>query len=448
MWKNQLITAAILLAGFGVGWFVYTSELQGDNFKFSLGLDLSGGTHLVYKADTANIASEDVVDSMASLRDTIERRVNLFGVSEPIVQTERGGALAGEAQNRLIIELPGVTDTQEAIRLIGETPVLEFRLQEPIETTDLTAGADGVLELSLGNNSFGEAILTGAHLDRATLEFGQGGGTGGLSNEPVVVLNFTSEGGKIFEEFTGEHVGEIFGIFLDGQLISNPVINERIGGGSAVISGSFQPDEARELVRNLNFGALPLPIELLSSQTIGASLGAETLEKGIEAGLWGLAVVALFLLLWYRLPGLFSVISLSIYIVIMLAIFKTLPVTLTAAGLAGFILSIGLAVDANVLIFERMKEELLEGKWTNNAVKDGFARAWLSIRDGNLSSIITAVILFWFGTSLVEGFALVFGIGVIISMLTAITISRTFLLALGDYEHKGIAKFLFGTGLK
>ncbi|QSH39070.1 protein translocase subunit SecD [Candidatus Kaiserbacteria bacterium] len=446
MWKNRLITVAILLVGFGVGWFVYSSEIQKNNFQFQLGLDLSGGTHLVYKADTSRLASEDISESMASLRDTIERRVNLFGVAEPIVQTERGGALSGETQDRLIIELPGVTDTQEAIRLIGETPVLEFRLQGAIDTSDLVPNEDGAIELELGD-TYGPAILTGAHLDRATLEFGQGH-SGGLSNEPVVVLNFTSEGGKIFEDFTAAHVGEVFGIFLDGQLISNPVINERIGGGSAVISGGFQPEEARELVRNLNFGALPLPIELLSSQTIGASLGAETVEKGIEAAVWGLAVVALFLLLWYRLPGLFAVVSLSIYIIIMLALFKVIPITLTAAGLAGFILSIGLAVDANVLIFERMKEELLEGKWTNNAVKDGFARAWLSIRDGNLSSIITAVILFWFGTSLVEGFALVFGLGVIISMLTAITISRTLLLALGDYEYRGIAKFLFGTGLK
>mgnify|MGYP001472448964 CR=1 FL=1 len=446
MWKQRLIALAILIIGFGVGWFVYSSESAGGNFAFRLGLDLSGGTHLVYKADTSRLAPEDVRESMASLRDTIERRVNLFGVSEPIVQTERGGALSGETQDRLIIELPGITDTQEAIRLIGETPVLEFRLQQAVDVQNASVDENGQIELSIDDN-FGPAILTGAHLDRANLEFGQAY-SGGLSNEPLVVLDFTSEGGKIFEDFTGEHIGEVFGIFLDGQLISNPVINERITGGTAVISGGFQPEEARELVRNLNFGALPLPIELLTSQTIGASLGSETLERGIEAGVWGLVAVALFLITWYRLPGALAVVSLSIYIVLMLALFKLIPITLTAAGLAGFILSIGLAVDANVLIFERMKEELLEDKWTHNAVKDGFTRAWLSIRDGNLSSIITAVILFWFGTSLVEGFALVFGIGIIVSMLTAITISRTFLIAVGDYERRGLTKFLFGTGLK
>lgn len=445
MLKIRLIALAILIAGFGVGWFVYSSQAATDGLKFRLGLDLSGGTHLVYKADTSRLAPENVRESMAALRDTIERRVNLFGVAEPIVQTERGGALSGETQDRLIIELPGVTDTQEAINLIGQTPVLEFRLQDSAVDPQVVTDEEGNVSVDL-SGQFGPAILTGAHLNRASLEFGQGHG-GGLSNEPVVVLNFTSEGGDIFAQFTKDHVGEVFGIFLDGQVISAPVIREEIVGGSAVISGGFVPDEARELVRNLNFGALPLPIELLSSQTIGASLGAETVQYGVQAALWGLAAVALFLLLWYRLPGLLAVISLATYIAIMLAIFKLLPVTLTAAGIAGFILSIGLAVDANVLIFERMKEELLDGKWTCNAVTDGFKRAWLSIRDGNLSSIITAVILFWFGTSLVEGFALVFGVGVIVSMLTAITISRTFLLAAGDYERKGLARFLFGTGL-
>lgn len=444
MIRQRIGAFLIIVVGVAAGWLLYSTQ---NTTPFKLGLDLSGGTHLVYTADTSNIAPAEVASAMASLRDTIERRVNLFGVAEPIVQTERGGALSGETQERLIIELTGVTNTQEAIDLIGQTPVLEFRPQEnQIDVTNATPDESGALQLDLGD-TFGSAILTGAQLDHASLQFGQGH-QGGLSNEPMVVLDFNSEGAQIFADFTGAHVGDVFGIFLDGQLISSPVINERIPGGSAVISGNFTPDEARTLVRNLNFGALPLPIELLSSQTIGASLGGNTLAHGIDAGIWGLALVALFLVLWYRLPGLVAVTSLGIYIIIMLGLFKTLPVTLTAAGLAGFILSIGMAVDANVLIFERMKEELRSGKWTHNAVRDGFARAWLSIRDGNLSSIITAVILFWFGTSMVEGFALVFGLGVIISMFTAITVSRTLLLALGDHEYKGVIKFLFGSGLK
>ena len=442
MLKTRLIALGVLAVGCAVGWFVYTTEAGGERFPFRFGLDLSGGTHLVYRADTSRLAAQDVEQSMEALRDTIEQRVNLFGVSEPIVQTEQGGFVAGNDEQRLIVELPGVTDTQEAIRLIGETPVLEFRLQETLPFADGSSN-DASEDATDG---FGPALLTGAHLQRATLQFGQTH-TGSLSNEPLVLLEFTSEGSEIFENFTTEHVGEVFGIFLDGRVISAPVVREPIYGGTAVISGGFQPEEARELVRNLNFGALPLPIELLSSQTIGASLGAQTLERGIIAALVGLAAVAVFLILWYRLPGIIAVISLTLYIALMLALFKLVPVTLTAAGIAGFILSIGLAVDANVLIFERMKEELREGKWTQNAIRDGFARAWLSIRDGNLSSIITAIILFWFGTSLVEGFALVFGIGVIVSMLTAITVSRTFLLALGDYENRRIARFFFGSGL-
>ncbi len=453
MLKIRLVALMILIAGAGIGYFVYSSETTDSTVPFRLGLDLSGGTHLVYKADTSNIQPTDVNESMEALRDTIERRVNLFGVSEPSVQTERGSMLGDEsAQERLIIELPGVEDTQEAIDMIGKTPVLEFRMQRAIPET--APSSDSNLNIS-PESMYEDASITGAHLKRATLQFGDSSG-GGLSNEPMVVLEFSPEGKEIFSQMTKENVGKVFGIFLDGSTISTPVIREEITQGTAVISGGFTPEEARELVRNLNFGALPLPIELLSSQTIGASLGSDTLAKGITAGIWGLALVALFLLFWYRLPGLIAVISLSIYIALMLAIFKLLPVTLTSAGIAGFILSIGLAVDANILIFERLKEELKEGisdgsgtgKWTNNAVIDGFKRAWLSIRDGNLSSIITAVILFWFGTSLVEGFALVFGIGVIISMLTAIIISRTFLLALGDYENKGTIKFLFGTGIK
>ncbi|MBI2618414.1 protein translocase subunit SecD [Candidatus Kaiserbacteria bacterium] len=225
-----------------------------------------------------------------------------------------------------------------------------------------------------------------------------------------------------------------------------PVVQEEIPNGTAVISGNFTPDEARELAKNLNFGALPVPIELVSTQTIGASLGGTALQQGIVAGLAGLLVVGVFLILWYRLPGILAVVSLSVYVLVMLALFKLIPVTLTAAGVAGFILSIGMAVDANVLIFERMKEELKEGKGTKDAAGEGFNRAWLSIRDGNISSVITAVILFWFGTSLVEGFALTFGIGVLVSMITAIVITRTFINALGDYPNRRLTRFFFGSG--
>lgn len=422
MLKTRIAALLILIVGFGIGWFVYSSELVPEGrFNFKLGLDLTGGSHLVYGADTSDIAPNEVSQSMEALRDVIERRVNLFGVSEPIVQVERASVVAGgESDERLIVELPGISDVNEAIALIGATPVLEFKL------IDLNAemGEDG----TLSDEAFIDTGLTGRLVNRAQLQFGTGA-AGGLSNEPVVILSFNNEGADLFEQITTDHVGEQLAIFLDGELKSSPVIQEPIPGGQATITGDFTPEEARTLVRDLNFGALPVPIELLSTQSVGASLGAEAFDRGALAGMFGLLAVAIFLVVWYRAPGVLAVLSLGVYITIMLAIFKLIPVVLTAAGVAGFILSIGLAVDANILIFERMKEELSDGKDLHNAIRDGFARAWQSIRDGNISSILTAIILFWFGTSIVEGFALTFGLGVIISMLSAITITRTFLLA-------------------
>ena len=448
MSQIRLGALILLIAGIFVGNFVYSSETtDGARFQFKFGLDLQGGTHLVYSADTSEVDPLEVDGAMSALRDVIERRVNLFGVAEPLVQVEEGGAFAGKIDHRLIVELPGVTDTAEAIKLIGETPLLEFKLVDnAFEIPEFEDGAE--IPEGAYDGLYISTDLTGRYLKRATLQFGQNGG-GGLSNEPIVVLEFNGEGADLFESITGENVGEILAIFLDGEPISTPVINQKISGGTATISGGFTPDEARLLVRNLNFGALPLPISLESTQTIGASLGEEALVKGVEAGIIGLTLVAIFLILWYRLPGLIAVLSLGIYIALMFSIFKLIPITLTSAGVAGFILSIGMAVDANILIFERMKEEFAEGrKNTKDSIKDGFSRAWVAIRDGNSSSIITAIILFWFGTSLVEGFALTFGVGIMISMFTAITVSRTFLLALGDHEKGGVMDFLFGSGLK
>ncbi|MBI2613065.1 protein translocase subunit SecD [Candidatus Kaiserbacteria bacterium] len=436
MWKIRLAAFAILLIGAGIGWFVYSAQVNNTR-PFKLGLDLSGGTQLVYRADLSAIVGSDVVDSMASLRDTIERRVNLFGVSEPIVQTQRGGTLAGETEERLIVELPGVTDTQKAIELIGQTPVLEFRL---LKTDDVPPD----ISTTTVNQYFEPAAITGKDLKSAQLQFNQG--LGGPS-QPVVLLTFNAEGARIFANLTRENVGRYFGMFLDGVPISIPVINEPIPDGQAVISGNFTPESAKELARNLNYGALPVPIELISTQTVSGTLGDKAVDAGIMAGLWGIIAVMLFMVFWYRLPGSIASIALLLYIVAVLALFQLIPVTLTAAGIAAFILSVGMAVDANILIFERMREELAGGKKTNDAIHDGFSRAWPSIRDSNISSMITAVILFWFGTSLIKGFALVFGIGVLVSMLTAITVSRTFLLALGVEGRGALSHFLFGSGI-
>lgn len=451
MFKVRIIALVILIAAGAVGYFNYNSETNPESgFQFKLGLDLAGGTHLVYKADIAELSPQDIATSMDTLRDVIERRTNLFGVSEPLVQVEKSSVFAsGAPEQRLIVELPGITDISKAVRIIGETPLLEFKLVnediEPFAEGDPPAGG---LTQERFDAMFTPTELTGRYLERSALEFGSGGASGYLQNEPIVRLDFTKEGGDLFAKITKENTGRTLAIFLDGDLKSAPVINEEIVGGSAIVSGGFTPQEARDLVRNLNLGALPVPIELVSTQTIGASLGRDALDKGIMAGIIGLIAVAVFLLMWYRLPGFVAILSLTIYIIIMLALFKLIPITLTAAGLAGFLLSIGMAVDANVLIFERMREEFKEGNNTKDSTCGGFKRAWLSIRDGNISSIITAIILFWFGTSLVKGFALTFGIGIIISMLTAITISRTFLYAIGAHENRGIVKFLFGSGIK
>ena len=231
-------------------------------------------------------------------------------------------------------------------------------------------------------------------------------------------------------------------------MISNPVIRDEITEGKAQISGGFTPEEAKQLVRDLNYGALPVPVELIGTQSIGASLGEKAVHASIKAGIIAFLVVALFLILWYRLPGLVAVIALAIYVVLNLAVFKMIPVTLTSAGIAGFILSLGMAVDANILIFERLKEELKRGRDLHDAIHEGFSRAWLSIRDSNLSSIITAVVLYYFAsTSIIKGFALVFGIGVVVSMFTAITVTRTILLAFGFSGASRAVKFLFGHGL-
>jgi len=466
----RIFRAVIVLLVMGwIAWVVYTPVIDPNTtHPFKLGLDLAGGSHLVYEADVSKIDPAEVPELMNVLRDVIERRVNIFGVSEPIVQVESSSFVTDEQIERLVVELPGVTDVGQAVAEIGRTPLLEFKLYD----AELDAAQQATLSSleSLGESASGtvdignvlvngEAVtdeppftdtgLTGRYLESASLEFAGGQG-GQLSNEPLVSVRFTREGGDLFEAITRANVNNQLGIFLDGELLSAPNINEPIAGGTAVISGGFTPDEARELAQNLSFGALPVPIELQSTQTIGASLGEEVLQKGVRAGMIGFGLVILFMMLWYRLPGAIAGVALISYITVMLALFQYIPVTLTAAGLAGFILSLGMAVDANVLVFERMKEEYRAGSGSREAARVGFARAWSAIRDGNITSLLSAIILFWFGTSLVKGFALVFGLGVIVSMLSALLVTRTFLLTLPDVEKKSgtLLSKLFGNGLK
>ena len=461
MLKKRILALVVLLIGGAIGYFIYatTAGLGGtpeNKYNFKLGLDLSGGSHLVYRADVTNVDGSQVKDSMESLRDVIERRINLFGVSETSVTVQQAN-FTNESEDRVIIDLPGVTDIDQAVAMIGQTPLLEFKIERPAgpEKDALIAEFEKVQdqvfagELSLaeaGDPYFISTELTGRYLEKAILNFSQSGtSSGAFGGEPIVSLKFNRDGSKLFEKITSENVGKIVAIYLDGAPISTPVVREAITGGEAVISGGFTPDEAKQLVGRLNSGALPVPIELISTQAIGPSLGLKAVDAGVSAAIIGFSVLAVLLLAWYRLPGLVSILALLIYAALMFAIIKILPITLTAAGIAGFIISIGMAVDANILIFERMKEELREGRNISDAISNGFDRAWSSIRDGNLSSIITAVILYWFGTALIKGFALTFGVGVFVSMISAIFVSKVLLKSITNRNSKTM-RFLFSNG--
>jgi len=402
--------------------------LQIPERPFKLGLDLQGGIHLVYEADLSNISPQEYEDAMEGLRDVIERRVNLFGVEEPVVQVEE------QAESwRLIVELAGIRDTKSAISAIGETPFLEFR--EPLseeETEKILAKREEVrkkfeekIQLSaedmmavIKDPYFAPTSLTGRFIKRATLGFDN------IGNEPLVLLEFDDEGKKLFAELTKKHLGKPLAIAIDDQVISAPTIQAEITTGQAQISGNFSLEEARTLVRNLNAGALPIPITIISQQTVEASLGEESLSRSLKAALWGVLGVIIFMLVVYRMGGVIAVLGLLLYGIFILAVFKMIAVTLTLAGIAGFILSFGMAVDANVLILERMREEKKKGRDFNGMVREGFSRAWPAIRDGHITTLISTVIMFIVGTGFLQGFALTLGIGVLMSLFSAVVFVR------------------------
>ena len=446
---------AVLAVIGGIGWFVYiNATAPNPTHPFKLGLDLAGGSHLVYEADVTKIDPAEVPELMGVLRAVVEKRVNAFGVSEPVVQVERSSFVAEKQVERLVIELPGVTDVSQAIKEIGQTPLLEFKLLDPdrlaeqqtLESvrslTENSTSSQAIVgnvkvngEVITEQDPYVDTGLTGRYLETATLEFA-GGASGQLANEPMVSVKFNPEGAELFAQLTRDNVGQQIGIFLDGELLSSPVVNEAITGGTAVISGNFTADEARALAQNLSFGALPVPITLSSTQTIDATLGAGVVKTSVMAGAFGFLLISLFMIGWYRLPGVVATFALASYILISLLIFILIPVTLTAAGLAGLVLSLGMAVDANVLVFERMKEEFRAGKSSREATIEGFGRAWSAIRDGNVTAILSAVILFWFGTPLIKGFALVLGLGTLVMILPDV-----------KRDDQGWLPYLFGSGL-
>lgn len=507
-----------------------------NKLKINLGLDLQGGIHLEYKADVSQIESGKVGEAMDAVQDVIERRVNAFGVSEPLVYTTKSGG-----EHRLVVELAGVKDIDQAKEMIKATPLLEFKEQEESEVEEIPQEAldklnevaknkaQDILKRALAGEDFAilakensedpgskdnggeydfvqkgsfvpeyedvifnkglgdreiypELVETdygwhvikkievkgdgddqefksshilitkktqpqpqinwvatglgGKNLKNASVEFQ----SQGLS-EPQVALKFDSEGGELFSEITKRNLQKQVAIFLDGEVISAPTVQSEITNGEAVITGNFTIEEAKDLVKRLNEGALPVPISLISQQSVEASLGEASLQTSVKAGAIGLLVVMFFMLIYYRYLGLVASIALLIYTALMISIFKLSPltpwgITFTLSGIAGFVLSIGMAVDANVLIFERTKEEIKNGRSVSSAVDEGFRRAWPSIRDGNYSTILTSLILIWVGTGFVKGFAIILVIGVLVSMFTAIVLVKTILkFTLGQWAE-------------
>jgi len=372
------------------------------NNDLKLGLDLAGGSQLVFEADTSKISEEKKRTSLESLRNVIERRVNLFGISEPNVQTSNF-----QGKDRIVVELPGINDAKEAQALIGKTAQLVF---------------------ATGSVILKPTSLTGADLAESSVTFDQNTG------KPAVSLTFTKEGGDKFAKITGENVGKPVAIVLDNEVISAPNVQEKIVGGTAQITGSFTLDEAKNLSIQLNAGALPVPVKVVEERTIGATLGAESISKSIIAGLVGLGMVLLFMIITYGKLGLVADIGLIVFGVITLALYKLIPVVLTLPGIAGFLLSVGMAVDSNILIFERFKEEKDKHSTISDALEVSFGRAWDSIRDANIATLLTAFILanpldwnFLHTSGPVRGFAITLALGIAISLFTGIIVSRNLL---------------------
>lgn len=383
-----------------------------NNFDLHLGLDLAGGSHLVFEADTQNLPEEKRKTAIEGVREVIDRRVNFFGVSEPVVQTS-----SYEGKDKIIVELPGISDTKEATNLIGKTAQLVF--SEVIFTS--------VEENATPSGTLLPTDLTGSDLENAEITFETENG------QPAISLKFSQEGAKKFEDITSRNIGKPVVIILDDQILSQPTVQEKIIGGEAQISGDFTVEQAKELVVQLNAGALPIPITLIEERTVGATLGMESIQKSVTAGVVGIILVGAFMILAYGKLGLIANIGLFIFAMITLALYKLIPVTLTLPGIAGFILSVGMAVDSNILIFERFKEERIK-RSISDALEVSFGRAWDSIRDANTATLVTAFILanpldwkFLNISGPVRGFAITLALGILISLFTGIFVSRNLL---------------------
>lgn len=388
-WRIGIILVITLVAGF----ILLKTPMN-------LGLDLQGGVHVVLEAQESE--GEFDSDSLRRAQTVIERRINALGVSEPIVQAQ--------GNRRIIVELPGIYDQQQAIDTIGKTALLEFK------------------------DPNGNTVLTGAYLQTASLGTDQFG-------RPAVNLEFNPEGTELFAQLTTRYVGQVSTITLDDQVIQRVNIREPIPGGKAQITGLSSYDEAREITVLLQSGSLPVPLEVLEIRNIGPSLGQDSISKSMKAGIIGVILVLMYMVFYYKLPGLVADVALGIYVVLVLGILNAIHATLTLPGIAGLILGIGMAVDANVIIFEQIKEELNRGKRLRPSIKAGFDRAFITILDSNVTTLITAGVLFYFGSSLVRGFAVTLSVGVLTSMFTAIVVTRFFLNAVVDINPEKMEKY-------
>lgn len=404
--------------------FIWQGQPVVIDLEFKQGLDIQGGMQIVLEADMSQIATQDRLTALDSAREVILRRVDLFGINEPVVQT----SIAGDS-HRLIVELPGVEDPAQALDLVGQTAQLEFML---VKTEETEEGPITNLE---------PTGLSGSQLKSASVQFDP------QTNEPTVAIEFDGEGSDLFGSITSENPGELLAIMLDGALLMAPQINEPIYGGQAVITGGFSIDEAKQLSIQLNAGALPIPISVLEQRTIGASLGAESVSASVRAGVIGLIFVIMFMVSYYKIPGVLASFALGIYALLTIAIYKLLGVTITLPGIAGLLLSIGMAVDANILIFERMKEELRVEKPFERAMELGFGRAWDSIKDANVVTLATALVLinpldfqFLNSSGMVRGFGITLFIGVLLGLFTGVVVTRTLLrLFLSEKAAKDMA---------
>lgn len=419
--KRSIIWLILFLTVFSV--FIDLPDIKGSKLDITVGpvkfirpidikkgLDIQGGTHLVFSADMKGIEDKDKDSALESAQKNIEKRVNFFGVSEALVQTSKANN-----DYRLIVELPGVKDVNQAIDLIGKTAQLEFLEENPDQK-----------EASKSGEFFLLTNLTGKDLKLSTVQFDSNTG------QPTVGLEFNSDGVKKFGEITTRNVGKIVAIYLDGAPVSLPKVEEPITTGNAIIRGGFTLEEAKKLSIQLNAGALPVPIKLIEQRNVGATLGEESVNKSIRAGVIGLSVVMLFMIAYYGKLGIIADLALVNYVLITLALYKLIPVTLTLPGIAGALLSIGMTIDANILIFERMKEEKRTGKPLSIAMELGFGRAWNSIRDANVCTLITCFVLYNpFGwdflniSGMVRGFALTLALGIGVSLFTGIVVTRT-----------------------